>query len=271
MKDKGLRHNEGKTRYDLIPTFAHEQFAKVMTFGSKKYAERNWELGMKWTKVIASLERHLAEVKKGVDFDSETGLLHAAHIMTNAAFLTEYYKIYPQGDDRPHDYLRRAKIGLDIDEVICDFVGGWIKSKWSLIDERPFNWSFQYSLGKLFKDLPESDLVDFYLSLSPKIKPEDLPFEPVCYITSRPVESYVTRAWIEGNGFPCKPVITVPYGESKAQAAKDAGVEIFVDDSYSNFVDLNNNGVCCFLLDAPHNRRYEVGHKRIKSLNELFK
>ena len=43
----------------------------------------------------------------------------------------------------------------------------------------------------------------------------------------------------------------------------------FVDDKFENFVELNKNGICCFLMDAPHNQRYDVGHKRIKSLKEL--
>jgi len=28
-------------------------------------------------------------------------------------------------------------------------------------------------------------------------------------------------------------------------------------------------GILCYLMDAPHNRRYEVGHKRIKHLKDL--
>ena len=47
MEDKGLRFNDGKSRYDLITPFALEQLAKVLTKGAEKYAERNWELGMK--------------------------------------------------------------------------------------------------------------------------------------------------------------------------------------------------------------------------------
>ena len=40
-------------------------------------------------------------------------------------------------------------------------------------------------------------------------------------------------------------------------------------DSFENFVELNNAGICCFLFDAPHNRRYYVGYKRITSLRKL--
>ena len=65
----GLRYNEGKLRYDLVPPSASEALAEVLTHGAKKYAERNWEKGLTWMSVIASIERHTAEFKKGNDFD----------------------------------------------------------------------------------------------------------------------------------------------------------------------------------------------------------
>lgn len=96
----GKRFNQGKTRYDLVPAFAQEQYAQVLTKGAEKYGDSNWRKGMRWSIILASLERHLAAIKKGEDYDEETGLYHSAHIMCNAGFLTEYYKIHPQGDDR---------------------------------------------------------------------------------------------------------------------------------------------------------------------------
>jgi hypothetical protein len=55
---------------------------------------------MPWMDMIASAERHLHAIKKGEDYDNESNLLHAAHVMANMAFLIEYYTIYPQGDNR---------------------------------------------------------------------------------------------------------------------------------------------------------------------------
>lgn len=265
MKEEGLRFNTGKTRYDLIPSFAQEQYAKVLTKGAEKYAERNWEKGMAWSKVIASLERHLAAVKSGEDFDPETGCFHTAHIMCNAAFLTEYYKIFPQGDDRPHRYLNAPKIGLDIDEVIADWVGHWTKYHGQVTPEF---WNFDRNIAQKFREL--ADDKGFWLSIPPKIKPSEMPFEPKCYITSRSVPVEWTEEWIELNGFPTVKVHSIGINESKVKVAKEAGIDIFVDDRYSNFVELNQAGICTFLMDAPHNRRYEVGFKRIKTLKELI-
>ena len=109
----------------------------------------------------------------------------------------------------------------------------------------------------------------FIAELPRRIEPSDMPFEPVCYITSRSVDTSVTEGWIERNGFPCVPVITVGHGESKVDAAKKAGVEVFVDDNYDTFMELNAAGICCYLMDAPHNARYDVGYRRIKSLRDL--
>jgi hypothetical protein len=270
--DKGLRFNQGKSRHDLVPAYAQEQFAKVLTKGAEKYAERNWELGMKWSKVLSSMERHLQAIKRGEDYDPETGLLHSAHVMCNASFLTEYYKIYPQGDDRPHLYLKRPKIGLDIDEVLCDWVGGWQKKfgKHNEVDERPTFWTFAYTLSERFKNTPSHEIEELYINLPAKLKPSEIPFEPHCYITSRSVPVELTKQWLVKHGFAAAPVYSVGLGESKVEVAKKSGAEWFVDDNYANFVELNNAGICCFLYDAPHNQRYNVGFKRIKSLQELI-
>ena len=37
-------------------------------------------------------------------------------------------------------------------------------------------------------------LEEFYMIIEPLIMPEDLPFEPYCYITSRPLSKEVTEA-----------------------------------------------------------------------------
>jgi len=263
MEDKGLRFNEGKTRHDLVPQFAQQQYAKVLTKGSEKYAERNWELGMRWSKVTASLKRHLEAFELGEDFDKETELLHTAHIMCNAAFLTEYYKIYPQGDDRPHNYLRMAKIGLDIDEVLADFVGAML-DKFPEMQNRSVYWNDPHIMDNFDKI---KDDMDFWLNIKPK--DNNLPFEPHCYITSRPIPVEITEKWLKINGFPSAKIYSLGHGISKVDIAKQSGIDVFVDDRYENFVDLNKNGICCFLFDAPHNQRYDVGYKRIKSLTDL--
>lgn len=266
-KGQGLRFNEGKIRYDLIEPFALEQLAKVFTKGAEKYAPHNYLKGMEWSKCIASLKRHLAAFEQGEDFDNETGLYHISHAAWNAMALVSYYKYFPQGDDRLHTKFIKPKIGLDIDEVICNWVGAW--TKYYNIPT-PTSWFFDSNILNRFKQMKDKNILDaFYLDLQPLCKPEDIPFEPHCYVTSRPVDSKITEEWLLKHGFPQRPVITVPPGESKIDILKKENIDIFVDDRYENYDEINKAGICCFLFDAPHNKRYNVGFKRIYSLNDL--
>lgn len=262
-----LRFNTGKVRMDLVPDTAVEGIAEVLTFGAKKYAPNNWKRGMEWSEVIASLERHLKAFKRGEDFDGESELLHIDHVLTNAAFIKEYYSIYPKGDDRDHKYLRRPRIGLDIDDVLADWLGSFCE--YHKID-KPTSWLFHRDLSGAFEKMKQDgvDIDEWMCNLPVKTKPEDIPFEPAAYITSRThTPKWVAEYWLDKNGFPAAPVIQVP--GDKVAAAKEANIEYFVDDRYDNFVDLNKAGICCFLFDAPHNQRYNVGYKRIKTLKNL--
>jgi len=108
------------------------------------------------------------------------------------------------------------------------------------------------------------------LSIPVKTNPSDIKFEPHCYITARNIPKEWTEEWLDAHGFPQMPVYSVGHGQSKVDVAKEAGVEIFIDDRFENFVDLNNAGICCFLLDAPHNKRYDVGFKRISNINDVL-
>ena len=267
-KEVGLRYNKNKIRFDLLEPYAIEQLAKVFTKGAEKYEPNNWLKGMPWMDVVASLKRHLNEFEQGVDFDEETNLYHMAHVAWNAMAIVSYYKHKPEFDNRNHRYLNHPKIGLDIDEVLCNWVDGWCKKHNYPI---PCNWRFSYENKKHFEELHNSgELEDFYLNLPRKINPQDIPFEPHCYITARSINPEITKQWLMNNGFRTAPVYSVGFGESKVQVAKEAGVEIFVDDSFDNFVEMNNAGICTFLWDAPHNQRYNVGAKRLYSLKELI-
>ena len=263
-KDLGKRFNSGKTKHNLTPPFAQEQYAKVLTMGSIKYGDRNWELGMKWSTIVDSLERHLNAYKRGEDFDSESGILHSAHIMTNAAFLTEYYKLYPQGDDRNHWYLKDYRIGIDIDDVLALFIPNFCDRFKIPI---PTSWNFDRKMKEKVDILSQDK--EFWLSLPVKTDPKDIPFEPICYITSRNFNLEWTEMWLDKHGFPAVPVIQVGMNGSKVEAAKSMKLDMFIDDNFSNFVTLNKAGITTFLYDAPHNQRYNVGSKRIYNVKDV--
>jgi len=274
----GYRFNGNKLRYDLQPVHANREFTKIWTKGADKYTvklengtvipgDHNWEKGLSWTSIIASLKRHLAALEQLEDYDPETGELHTAHIMCNAAMLTEFYFTFPQGDNRRFPFPV-AKWGIDIDDVLADFLNAW--KAFHNIDSVPNAWFFDREILAKFEDMKNENLLnDFYLSLKPLISPDRIPFEPHCYITSRPVDTAITEKWLDINGFPSKPVFTVPVGGSKVAIAKEHGVTHFVDDKYENWLELNRGGIFTYLFDAPHNRRYNVGHYRIKDFSRL--
>ena len=80
----GLRFDNGKARYDLLPYDALEVLAKVYTDGAVKYAPRNWEKGMDWSRMFGSLVRHAFAFWRGEDNDKESGSPHMAHVAWNA-------------------------------------------------------------------------------------------------------------------------------------------------------------------------------------------
>lgn len=87
---KGQRLNQGKPRWDLLPLDAVEQVVLVLTKGAEKYAERNWERGMKWSICQGSMLRHIVKSAKGEKLDPESGLSHMAHVACNALFMLAY-------------------------------------------------------------------------------------------------------------------------------------------------------------------------------------
>lgn len=264
---QGHRYNDGKHRTDLIEPKALEEYVKVLTKGSIKYEDRNWEKGMDWSTCLASGLRHILAFMKGEDYDPETGLLHTAHAMCNMQFLTSYYYIYPQGDDRPKSWKRNYRIGLDVDDVLADFIGAYCKK---FNKPAPTSWNFCYKMKKYLQDSPLEELRDFYLGLEPKVKSTDLTFDPVCYITARSIPSEITMEWLDMHGFPTLPVYST--GErSKVDVALEQKLDFFVDDSFKNFRELHNAGITCYLMDSTHNKHNDVGHFRINSLSDMNK
>jgi len=90
-ENKGLRYNTGKRKWGLVHYKSLEPMIEVLEFGSKKYAPKNWMLGLDKTEILESLQRHLAKLFDGEEIDQESGLHHIGHIMCNAMFYS-YYK-----------------------------------------------------------------------------------------------------------------------------------------------------------------------------------
>jgi len=100
---------KGKARVDLISPYAQMRKGQWLRLGAEKYDERNWEKGMKISRCIASLERHIQEYKMGLTNED-----HLAAIAVNAEFIMHYEKMIKMGllpadlDDMPK-YEQRAE------------------------------------------------------------------------------------------------------------------------------------------------------------------
>lgn len=94
----GVKFDQGKLRYDLIPPEMLEEAALVLTYGAAKYGARNWEKGMLWSRPFGALMRHMWAWWGGEDSDPETGYSHLSHALCCITFLSAY---------------RRRSIGID--------------------------------------------------------------------------------------------------------------------------------------------------------------
>lgn len=105
-KGSGARYNQGKADLSLIPISTLEDEARVWMYGEAKYKRFNWMKGMNWSIPLACALRHLAAWQNGEDLDPESGQPHLAHAMCNLRMLTLYARTYPEGDDRPKDWMK---------------------------------------------------------------------------------------------------------------------------------------------------------------------
>ena len=99
----GLRDNGGKARYDLIPPEFMEALALHYAKGAEKYGDRNWERGMSWQWVFASLLRHLWAWARGSNYDDGqqgNGSHHMIAVAWNAIALYTYACRKVGTDDR---------------------------------------------------------------------------------------------------------------------------------------------------------------------------
>ena len=103
MKDSGKRQSFGnnmamrdtaddKPRPDLISPFAEERLGHWLRMGARKYAPRNWEKGMPYSRCIASLKRHVMKFQQGLNDED-----HLAAIMFNSMAIIHYQEMVERG------------------------------------------------------------------------------------------------------------------------------------------------------------------------------
>lgn len=157
------------------------------------------------------------------------------------------------------------KIGLDIDDVLADFMTTYLAR---------FGKPKQDS--EITKNVNQVLIKDkqFWTTL-PVIN--NIDFVPELYCTKRVNPKTWTRQWLLENGFPNRNIYQVICQmRNKADFIKGR-VDVFVDDSVSNFIKMNLSGVPCLLLDKEYNqqwgpigRLYSLDEQSIEETYELF-
>lgn len=101
VRGGGIKYDELKPRFDLIPPGPLTALAEVYSMGAAKYSARQWEHGMEWGRLYAAAQRHMNAFWAGQDLDEESALPHLAHAAWNLFALMEYMETHLELDDRP--------------------------------------------------------------------------------------------------------------------------------------------------------------------------
>lgn len=102
LNAEGRKDDTGKLPYDLIAPEFLAGTAEILAFGAAKYAPRNWEKGMAWSRPFSALMRHMWAWWAGEKLDPETGKSHLWHACCCLMFLVAYEQRNTGTDDRPN-------------------------------------------------------------------------------------------------------------------------------------------------------------------------
>ena len=147
----------------------------------------------------------------------------------------------------------KLKIGLDIDDTLVDFMGEYLK----MFGEPKQDSTITKHVYKLKNNK------EFWENL-PKLR--EIDFIPTLYCTKRINPKTFTKKSLIKHGFPIKPIYQMYYQKGNKAKLIKGKVDVFIDDSVSNFKQLNESGVFCLLIDAPHNQHISTPF-RIYDLN----
>jgi len=88
VKQEGLKLDQGKLRYTLLPFKAITEVVKVLEFGAKKYKKDNWQkVDNARERYLDAAFRHLISYVEGEVMDSESKLPHLAHAVCCLLFV----------------------------------------------------------------------------------------------------------------------------------------------------------------------------------------
>lgn len=90
---EGRKDDKGKLRWHLLRkgcVHALEGVIRVLMYGEDKYGAHNWkDVADAEQRYRDALDRHLADIDRGIEFDPDTGEDNWFHVATNALFVAE--------------------------------------------------------------------------------------------------------------------------------------------------------------------------------------
>ena len=149
----------------------------------------------------------------------------------------------------------KLRTGLDIDNTVCNFIGPYL--------DRFGPPKSDSEITRNVNKILVNDK-DFWMNLPIINRPN---FIPTLYCTKRVHPKVWSKQFLIKSGLLLAPIYQVfSYTTSKAPRIKGR-VDVFIEDSISNFIDLNLKGIPCLLINDEYNQDWgPVG--RIFSLDK---
>lgn len=95
----GIKYDKGKLELSKLLALSDDMLSElcevsdVVDYGARKYSSDNWKrLENGRRRYAAAACRHIRSLMNGEIIDSESGLTHAAHAITNVLFLLHHVR-----------------------------------------------------------------------------------------------------------------------------------------------------------------------------------
>ena len=138
----------------------------------------------------------------------------------------------------------KLRIGLDLDDTLNEFMNPYLE-----------RFGYPKSDGEITKNVQQVLIKDrkWWINLPIKNK---INFIPELYCTKRVCNKDYSKTWLKNNGYPNKPVYQVLYQHANKARYIKGRVDIFIDDSVSNFIQMNLAGLPCLLIASESNEKW---------------
>lgn len=142
--------------------------------------------------------------------------------------------------------MKKLKVGFDLDDTIFDFYGKYL----SIFGTPKSSVEITKNVYNLRKNKK------FWENLEIINTPD---FIPELFCTKRiNSKRYTKKALQPIIGNKSIPIYQLYYYKSKKSSRIKGKVDVFIDDSIDNFIELNNAGIPCLLIDSLWNREFDT-------------